>query len=47
MRGGDDSKYNLVLNVVAVNLNVLDMLMKSGISSDDDGSLIITIHGTG
>ena len=45
MRSGDDSGHNLVLYVVAVNLNVLSTLMKGGIVGDEDSGLIITMHG--
>ena len=44
MRGGDDSKHNLVLDVVAVNLNVTFMVMKSIRGGNKDGNLIITMH---
>ena len=45
MRGGNNSKHNIVPNIVTINLNVLCMLMKSGISSDEDDDLTITMHG--
>ena len=45
MRSGDDSRHNLVSYVVAVNLNMLCMLMKGGIARDEDSGLIITMHG--
>ena len=45
MRSGDDSGHNFVSYVVIVHLNVLCMLMKGGISSDEDSGLIITMHG--
>ena len=45
MRGRNNSRHNLVPNVVTINLNVLCILMKSGIASDKDSSLIITMHG--
>ena len=45
MRGGNDSEHNLIPNVVAINLNVLRMLMKGGIVLDEDNGLIIAIHG--
>ena len=45
MRGGDSSGHNLVLNVVTINLNVLLMLVKSGIASDEDNGLIIIMDG--
>ena len=44
MRGRDDSAQNFLINVVTVNLNVLRMLMKSGISSDEDTNLIIIMY---
>ena len=44
MRGGNNSGHNLVSNVVIVNLNVLHKLMKSGISSDDNSGLNITMY---
>ena len=44
MRGGDNSRHNLVLNIVIINLNVLHMLMKGGLANDKDNSLIIIIH---
>ena len=45
MRGGNIFGHNFVSNVVIVNLNMLHMLIKSGIASDEDSGLIITIHG--
>ena len=47
MRGGDNSRHNLVSNVVTMNLNVLHTLIKSRIANDEDNDLIITIHGLG
>ena len=45
MRDGNNSIYNLLPNVLIVNFNVLHMLLKSKISSDEDNDLIITMHG--
>ena len=45
MRGGNNFGHNLVSNIVTINLNVLCTLMKSGIVSDEDSSLIIIMHG--
>ena len=45
MRSGDDSRNNLASYVVAVNLNLLLTLMKSGIADDEDNCLIIIMHG--
>ena len=45
MRSADNFGHNLVSYVVAVNLNVLCMLMKGGISGNEDSGLIITMHG--
>ena len=44
MRGRDDYKYNLVLNVVTTNLNVLRTRMKSGVANDKDSNIIVTMH---
>ena len=44
MRGENNFGHNLVLNVMTINLNVLRTLMESGISSDEDSGLIITMH---
>ena len=42
--GGDNSRSNLILDVIPVNHNLLCILMKSGITNDKDSGLIITIH---
>ena len=45
MRSGDDSRHNLVSYVVEINLNVLCVLLKSGIIGIEASDLIITMHG--
>ena len=45
MRSGDESGHNRVLYVVAVNLNVLCMLVTGRIANDEDSGLIMTMHG--
>ena len=45
MRGENNFGHNLFPNVMTINLNVLRTLMKSGIASDEDSGLIITMHG--
>ena len=44
MRSRDDSRHKLVLDVVAVNLNMLCIVMKGEIAKNKDSNLIITIH---
>ena len=46
MTGGNNFRYNIVLNVMTINLNVLRTLMRSEITSDEDSGLIITMHGS-
>ena len=43
--GENNYRHNLLLNILVVNLNVLRVLMKSGIGRDEDNNLIITMDG--
>ena len=45
MRGGNNSKHNLVSKVVTINLNVLRTLMTTRIVSNEDSSLIMIMNG--
>ena len=44
MRSRDDSRHNLVLDAVAINLNMLCIVMKGEIAKNIDSNLIITLH---
>ena len=45
MRSRNDSRHNPILDIAAVNLNVLCMLMKGRIADIEKSTLIITMCG--
>ena len=44
MRSGDESRNHLVVDIMAVNLDMLCVIIKGGVSNDKDGCLVVTMQ---